>query len=57
MNIIKQSKAVFLTLLSLGSSSAFAGGEAPVLVSEPSTMALIGGGALAVIYLAKKLKK
>ena len=56
MKIIKQSKVVSLTLLSLASSSAFAGDPLPVMVSEPSTLALIAGGALAVIYLAKKFK-
>ena len=57
MNIIKQSKAVYLTMLSLGSTSAFAGVDGVVAVSEPNTLALIGGGALAIIYLAKKFKK
>lgn len=47
-----------VTLLSLYSSSVFAGSVVPpVIVSEPSVLALMGAGVVAVLYIAKKRKK
>ncbi|MGJ8681775.1 PEP-CTERM sorting domain-containing protein [Paraglaciecola sp.] len=49
-------KIGFLTLL-VCCSSAFAGPSAPVPVSAPGTLMLLGVGVAAALYIAKKRKK
>ena len=57
MNTISKFKISLVTFLSLFSSSVFAGIVPPIVVSEPSILALLGAGAVAVLYVAKKRKK
>jgi len=57
MNTISKFKISFVTFLSLCSTSVFAGLTPPVVVSEPSILALLGAGAVIVLYAAKKRKK
>ncbi len=58
MNTISKFKISFVTFLSLFSTSIFAGiTQPPVVVSEPSILALLGAGAVAVLFIAKKRKK
>ena len=57
MEIISKLKTSIVVLLSLFSSSAFAGIAPPVSVPEPSVLALMGAGVVAVFYVTKKRKK
>ena len=57
MNTISKFKISLVTFVSLFSSSVFAGITPPIVVSEPSILALLGAGAVAVLYVAKKRKK
>ncbi|MCK5396428.1 MAG: PEP-CTERM sorting domain-containing protein [Gammaproteobacteria bacterium] len=57
MNTISKFKISLVTFVSLFSSSVFAGIAPPIVVSEPSILALLGAGAVAVLYVAKKRKK
>lgn len=58
LNMNAISKTSLVAFLSLISSSVFAGLSDPVItVSEPSVLALMGAGAVAVLYIAKKRKK
>lgn len=57
MNTISKFKISFIAFISLNSSSVFAGIAPPVAVSEPSVLALIGAGAVVMLYLAKTRKK
>lgn len=58
MDTITKFKICFATFLTLSSSWVFAGLSEPVVtVSEPSVLALMGAGAVAVLFFAKNRKK
>ena len=57
MKTISKFKTSSVVFLSLCSSSVFAGVAPPVSASEPSVLALLGAGAVIVLYAAIKRKK
>lgn len=57
MKTISKFKISSVVFLSLCSSSVFAGVVPPVSASEPSVLALLGAGAVVVLYAAIKRKK